>query len=186
MPPQHAAALMLQYSKSKGSLRVLLARSQFSLPQVLPPRALAPSLPLSLLIACPVLRQIALIRGFLCLPEHSRTLPNPPGPSFSPRVRRIPLHLLRLSRSLLLPQLVGVSWRLDYVVKSKHLDHVNRPLYILRFLCIARDGSEVLHTREMGVCVWGGEVLSSACTPLHGFRPPSRGRTLLPRASECV
>ena len=106
MPPQHAAALMLQYSKSKGSLRVLLARSQFSLPQVLPPRALAPSLPLSLLIACPVLRQIGLIRGFLCLPEQSRTLPNPPGPSFSPRVRRIPLHLLRLS----LPPTTAARW----------------------------------------------------------------------------
>ena len=41
------------------------------------------------------------------------------------------------------------------------------------------------HEREGCVC-GGGEVLSSACTPLHGFRPPSRGRTLLPRASECV
>ena len=81
-----------------------------------------------------------------------------------------------LCLSLLLPQLVGVSWRLDYVVKSKHLDHVNRPLYILRFLCIARDGSEVLHTREMGVSVGGGGSvvclhtlawLSSAFTRSH-------------------
>ena len=122
-----------------------------------------------------------------------------------------------LCLSLLLPQLVGVSWRLDYVVKSKHLDHVNRPLYILRFLCIARDGSEVLHTRERGGGAGGqaddsvlssadssddrtvavvcrqfcrsseqSTVRASACTPLHGFRPPSRRRTPLPRASERV
>jgi hypothetical protein len=41
-----------------------------------------------------------------------------------------------------LPQLVGVTWRLDCVAKSKHLDSINRHLYILRFLTIQRDGSE--------------------------------------------
>ena len=101
--------------------------------------------------------------------------PTPPALP-SPLACGASLYTCFVSLSLLLPQLVGVSWRLDYVVKSKHLDHVNRPLYILRFLCIARDGSEVLHTREMGVCVGGGGSvvclhtlawLSSAFTRSH-------------------
>mmetsp|Transcript_29415 Transcript_29415/g.67472 ORF Transcript_29415/g.67472 Transcript_29415/m.67472 type:complete len:199 (+) Transcript_29415:36-632(+) len=41
-----------------------------------------------------------------------------------------------------LPQLVGVQWRLDYVVKTKHADHVNEPFFLLRFVTVQRDGQE--------------------------------------------
>jgi hypothetical protein len=41
-----------------------------------------------------------------------------------------------------LPQLVGVQWRLDFVVKSKHAERVNEPLFLLRFQVVQRDGRE--------------------------------------------
>ncbi|EKX50902.1 hypothetical protein GUITHDRAFT_103486 [Guillardia theta CCMP2712] len=40
------------------------------------------------------------------------------------------------------PQLTGVTWRLDFVVKTKHVDHAIRPLFHVRFHTVKPDGSE--------------------------------------------
>lgn len=39
-------------------------------------------------------------------------------------------------------QLTGVTWRLDHVVKSRHLDGEQRPLFFVRVLTVQQDGGE--------------------------------------------
>eukprot|EP00286_Rhodomonas_abbreviata_P015155 CAMPEP_0181319824 /NCGR_PEP_ID=MMETSP1101-20121128/17784_1 /TAXON_ID=46948 /ORGANISM="Rhodomonas abbreviata, Strain Caron Lab Isolate" /LENGTH=191 /DNA_ID=CAMNT_0023427463 /DNA_START=13 /DNA_END=588 /DNA_ORIENTATION=+ len=41
-----------------------------------------------------------------------------------------------------LPNLVGIKWRLDHVVKSKNLSHLNQPVFMLRFNIIQSNGQE--------------------------------------------
>mmetsp|Transcript_19521 Transcript_19521/g.45624 ORF Transcript_19521/g.45624 Transcript_19521/m.45624 type:complete len:194 (-) Transcript_19521:64-645(-) len=43
-----------------------------------------------------------------------------------------------------LPHVVGAEWRLDFLVKSKHLDHINRPTFFVGFKTENPDGTTQL------------------------------------------
>mmetsp|Transcript_42173 Transcript_42173/g.98926 ORF Transcript_42173/g.98926 Transcript_42173/m.98926 type:complete len:193 (-) Transcript_42173:96-674(-) len=56
---------------------------------------------------------------------------------YKPSLRRL---LARTQFSL--PNLTGVRWRLDQIVQSKHLLHVNEPVFMLRFNILHSNGRE--------------------------------------------